>query len=59
MAMPLKLPQDMPPVGVTVGTEGSAMRIDTHISTELIENLVSAGLQAAMMMRGGQAPGKL
>lgn len=50
----IKLPPDLPPIGVAVGTEGSAIRIDTHLSNELLEKLVSAGMQAFMMM---QRPG--
>lgn len=57
LKQPIKLPPDMPPIGITIGTEGPALRIDTHISTELIEKLVSAGMQAAMMMQQGRGGG--
>lgn len=60
MNIPLKLPPDMPPVGLSAGTEGGAVRVDAHLSTELISNLVSAGLQVFQMMQGGgRAPGAI
>jgi len=49
--IPLRLPPDLPPVGMSIGTEGSSVRVDAHISTTLIENLVSAGIQMQMMMQ--------
>ncbi len=51
--MPVQLPPDLPPVGVTVSTEATAMRIDSHIPTTLVQSLVAAGMQAAMQMQGG------
>jgi hypothetical protein len=51
--MPVQLPPDLPPVGVTVSTEGSAARVDTHVPTKLVQSLVAAGMQAAMQMQGG------
>jgi hypothetical protein len=55
--MNVKLPPDMPPIGVTVGTEGSAGRVDVHISADLIQQLISTGMQAMMMMQGGGGRG--
>jgi hypothetical protein len=54
--VPLKLQPDIPPVGISAGTEGSALRIDMVISNELIENAVSAGMQVMMMRQGGNRP---
>jgi len=56
--IPLRLPE-MSPIGVTIGTEGSVIRIDTAISSDMIEKMVSAGMQAAMMMQnpGGKRGG--
>jgi len=48
--IPLKLPE-MSPIGVSVGSEGTVLRIDTAISSDMIEKMVSAGMQAAMMMQ--------
>ena len=53
--VPLKLQPDLPPLGISVGTEGSALRIDLVISNELIENAVSATMQMMMMRQGGGA----
>lgn len=56
--IPLKLPE-MSPIGVSFGTEGPVFRIDTAISSDMIEKMVSAGMQAAMMMQnpGGRRGG--
>jgi hypothetical protein len=59
-AIPVQLPPDLPPVGVTVATEdGTAIRGDMHIPTPLIQSLVAGGMQAFMQMQGGGpgAPG--
>jgi hypothetical protein len=55
--MPIQLPPDLPPVGVAMSTEGSALRIDAYVPTQLVQSLVAAGLQAAMNMRGGPGGG--
>ncbi len=48
--IPLKLPE-MSPIGISMSTEGSVIRVDTAISSDMIEKMVSAGMQAAMMMQ--------
>lgn len=53
MPVPLQLPPDLPPVGVTMGTEGSAVRIDSHIPTTTVSALIAAGMQIFMQMQGG------
>ncbi|HVT87268.1 MAG TPA: hypothetical protein VHD56_00295 [Tepidisphaeraceae bacterium] len=58
LALPVQLPPDLPPIGVAVASEGSALRIDTHVPTTLVQSLVAAGLQAQMQMNGG-APGAM
>jgi hypothetical protein len=52
MDMGVKIPEDLPPVGVTVSADGSAMRIDAYIPTELVQSLYQAGMQAYMAMHG-------
>jgi hypothetical protein len=52
-AMNVQLPPDLPPVGMTGATEGTAIRVDSHIPTTLVQSLVAAGMQAAMQMQGG------
>jgi hypothetical protein len=53
MNMPLKLPPDVPPIGISAATEANAFRIDAHFSSEMIGNLVSTGIQFFTMMQGG------
>jgi len=55
-AAPLKVPADLPPIGVSVSTEGSALRIDANLPATLIENMVSMGIQAAMQAGQRQRP---
>lgn len=59
MAVPLQLPPDMPPVGATIGAEQSSLRVDVYIPQALVQNLVSAGMQAFMQMQGGGGGGGL
>src|SRR5205814_8949088 len=56
--IPLRLPE-MSPIGISMSSEGSVIRIDTAISSDMIEKMVSAGMQAAMMMQnpGGKRGG--
>lgn len=57
MPIQLQLPADLPPLGFTGGAEGSAVRFDSHVPAQLVQGLVSAGMQAFMQMQGGQQPG--
>jgi hypothetical protein len=60
MGMPIQiqLPGDLPPIGVTFSTDGSAMRIDSYTPTDLIKALVAQGMQIYMQrMGGGGGPG--
>ncbi len=56
--IPLRLPE-MSPIGFSLASDGSVIRIDTAISSDMIEKMVSAGMQAAMMMQnpGGKRGG--
>jgi hypothetical protein len=55
----IRLPENLPPIGVTIGTESSAVRVDSHIPLDLVEKLVSVGFQIMMQQGqgGGAAPG--
>ena len=56
----VQLPPNLPPIGTTVAAEGAAVRIDTHIPTQLVQSLVAAGMQAWMGMQQGEGqPGGL
>ena len=49
----VQLPPDLPPIGASFATEGSAMRFDVYVPSQLVQSLVAAGLQAANQFRGG------
>lgn len=55
--MPVQLPPNLPPIGFTAGTEGSALRYDSHVPTQLIQSLIQAGMQVMLQMRGGHNGG--
>ncbi len=42
----VKLPNDLPPIGFSSGADSTAIRVDMHIPTKLLEGLMSAYLQA-------------
>ncbi|MBC8106721.1 MAG: hypothetical protein H7Z14_09045 [Anaerolineae bacterium] len=48
---------DLPPLGFATSTDGSALRIDGYIPTVLVQQLVSAGMQAWMQTQGGGGGG--
>lgn len=58
LAIPFKLPPDLPPIGVSAGTDGSTARVDVLIPTQLIQSMVAAGMQAFMQMNGGPGNGQ-
>jgi hypothetical protein len=47
MQIKLQIKPDLQPIGITGATEGNAIRFDSYIPAELIQNLISAGMQAA------------
>ncbi len=55
MPIPLKLPADMPPIGIAIATEGSAIRGEMHLSADLMAQLMAAGFQVMQIMQGGGA----
>ncbi len=58
----MQLPPNLPPWGNTYATAGSAIRIDSHVSSQLIQAMVAASMQAMMQARphgGGGKPGDL
>ena len=57
-AVPVQLPPDLPPVGISLATEGPTVRADGYIPSTLVQSLVAAGMQAAMQMQGAGGPGK-
>jgi hypothetical protein len=60
MGLNIKIPPNLPPIGVAVATEGPSAHIDSFIPAQLIQSLVAAGLQAQRQMNGpgaGQGAG--
>jgi hypothetical protein len=56
---PVKLPPDLPPMALSVGSEGDTFRIDSYVPTTLVESMVSAGIQLqAQRLGGGKAAPK-
>jgi hypothetical protein len=47
------LPDDLPPIGITMSVEGPAMRVDGYVPTQLVQAMISAGMQVMMQMQGG------
>lgn len=52
----VQLPPDLPPMGLSFGAQGNEIRFDTAIPTDLIQGMVSAGIQAAMQQQMQQRP---
>jgi hypothetical protein len=55
MPVKMQLPQGLPPIGVTAASEGTAVRIDSHVPTPLLQSVVAGVMQAYMQMQGGGA----
>ncbi len=53
----IDLPPNLPPIGMTVGTEGSAIRIDGYLPYQLIESITAAFLQAQQNPQHNQGRG--
>lgn len=57
VAVQFKLPPNLPPIGLTGGTEGNTARFDLVIPTQLIQSMTAAGMQAMMQQQGGGGGG--
>jgi hypothetical protein len=55
--MPVQIPPNLPPIGVTVATQGSAFRVDGHVPTPLVQSLIQAGMQVYLQMQAGRGGG--
>jgi hypothetical protein len=47
----VKIPADLPPIGISASAEGTAFRADVHIPNRLVQGLVSAYMEAQRQMR--------
>ncbi|MEO6437072.1 MAG: hypothetical protein ABIP55_15115, partial [Tepidisphaeraceae bacterium] len=57
MPINFQLPADLPPVGMTIGTEANAVRGNAHIPAQTLQSLIAAVMQVQMQMQGGAQPG--
>ena len=57
MNLPMNLPPNQPPVGASIGTEGTAIRVDTFVPTQLVKSITAAVIQFQMQMQGGGGGG--
>lgn len=57
MPVQIQLPPDLPPIGIAIATEGTALRANSYIPTDLIQSLIAAGMQAFMAAQGGGGGG--
>jgi hypothetical protein len=48
MDMGVTLPDNLPPIGTTFSTDGSAVRVDSYIPAQLVQALTAAGIQVYM-----------
>jgi hypothetical protein len=55
----LAIPPELPPIGVTVGTRENTIESVVFVPTELLQALISVGVQGAMQQQGGGGGGGL
>lgn len=53
----MELPADLAPIGMTVGGEGSTMRMDVYVPTNTVSQIVSAIIQQVNNMKTGRRGG--
>lgn len=49
----LQLPEGLQPIGVALATDGSVLKVDSHIPTDLLQSIIAAAIQMQMQMGGG------
>jgi hypothetical protein len=54
----VNLQPDLPPIGGCVSADGPSIKIEWYVPTQLVQQLVSAGMQTYMQMQGGGGGGK-
>jgi hypothetical protein len=55
--MGVTMPENLPPMGTTVSTDGTAVRADTYVPSQLMQALAAAGMQVYMKTQNvGQQP---
>jgi hypothetical protein len=54
--MGVVLPDNLPPIGTTLSTDGAAIRADTFMPSQLLQALTAAGMQVYMKTQNVGAP---
>lgn len=54
----VQLQPDLPPIGFVSRSDGTATRFDGYVPTQLVQQLVSAGMQVWMQTQGGGPGGR-
>jgi hypothetical protein len=57
MPINFQVPQNLSPLGGTLSSEGSTLRMDGYAPTQTLQSVIAAGMQTWMQMQGGQQPG--
>jgi hypothetical protein len=57
MPINFQVPQNLAPLGGTLSTDGSAVRLDGYAPTQTLQSVIAAAMQTYMQMQGGQQPG--
>ncbi len=55
----VQLPPELPPIGATMGTDGTSIRVDVHVPSSTVQAIIAAGMQAFMQMQRGGGGGNL
>jgi hypothetical protein len=55
--MQVQIPANLPPIGITFGTEGPTMQYASFVPTKLLQSLVQAGMNIAGKFGGGGGGG--
>jgi hypothetical protein len=56
VGIPFQIAPNLPPIGATFASDVNAMRVDVHVPTLLVQQIIAAAMQAQMQMQGGGAP---
>ena len=51
----MQLPPNLPPIGISAASEGTAIRVDGHVPTSTVQSVVAGVTQVIMQMQGGGA----
>ena len=49
----VKVPADLPPLGITAGNDGSAVGGDVYVPSQTVQSLIAAGIEAFQQFQKG------